>query len=502
MLRGLYRFYLYSVFIAMLLFATTGVIQLLTVLFQNIFKEPYNTPGAASLVQAVVFGVVALVIATLFGGLHYWLIRRDMQNDSMAGNSAVRTFFLNAVELVILPWAVISGASSISALGQFTFSWLQTVGQLMDSIIFGGAGAASQCSGNIGCQAPSTAMLIANTASLLWIALFWLGYGWLSRNDTASMLRRVFHLISMGYGVIAVLVGVYRGAALIMLSIFKVPIAAYSISGPFAAYDVISPLSLGLLVTAVYLFWLRDAALKHPAEKVSILLTGLALVAALPGVAFWFGCGFLLLNIVELISPSNTALTAEIWASAIAYVVAGIAYVPLGLLLRRRSKREMFFAPLRGFTFALLGGGILAAAIGGATALYAYVTAALGSPLENWMYIAHVGIAAFAVGVLIVAIYLWTSIREGFFSGAKRQVAAETAPAETAAAGEAQPSIPVTTLAEVTAPPIVQAEQAGQVGQVATMAAVTQSIGVIVDELLAGKISRDEAVSRIEKVAK
>src|SRR5438034_10286609 len=108
------------------------------------------------------------------------------------------------------------------------------------------------------------------------------------------------------------------------------------------------------------------------------------------------------------------------------------------------------------------------------------------------MYIAHVGIAAFAVGVLIVAIYLWTNIREGFFSGAKRQVAAETAPAETAAVGEAQPSIPVTTLPEVTAPPIVQA------GQVATMAAVTPSVGVIVDELLAGKISRDEAVSRIE----
>ena len=122
MLRGLYRFYLYSVFIAMLLFATTGVIQLLTMLFQNIFKEPYNTPGAASLVQAVVFGVVALVIATLFGGLHYWLIRRDMQNDPMAGNSAVRTFFLNAVELVILPRAVISGASSISALGQPLFA--------------------------------------------------------------------------------------------------------------------------------------------------------------------------------------------------------------------------------------------------------------------------------------------------------------------------------------------------------------------------------------------
>src|SRR2546428_14066705 len=115
MLRGLYRFYLYSVFIAMLLFATTGVIQLLTVLFQNIFKESYNTPSAASLVQAVVFGVVALVIATLFGGLHYWLIRRDMQNDPMAGNSAVRTFCLNAVQLVILQLAASSRASSTSA---------------------------------------------------------------------------------------------------------------------------------------------------------------------------------------------------------------------------------------------------------------------------------------------------------------------------------------------------------------------------------------------------
>ncbi len=554
MLRGLYRFYLYSVFIAMLLFATAGVIQLLTVLFQTIFKEPYNTPSAASLVQAVVFGVVALVVATLFGGLHYWLIRRDMQNDPMAGNSAVRSFFLNAVELIILPLAVGPGAATISAIGQpdfggisvnlaltitffglwtllelerrraqassgaavvfqrlhlygtqlillsmLTFYWLEIVGELADRIIFGGAGFAAICNENIGCQGPTAGSLVAGAASLLWVTLFWIGYGWLSRNDTASMLRRVFHLISFGIGIIAVVVGFYRGVALIMLSIFKVPIAAYSISGPFAAYDVISPLSLGLLVTAVYLFWLRDAAVKHPAEKVSILLTGLALVAALPGVAFWFGCGFLLLNILELINPSNTALTAEIWASAIAYVVAGIAYVPLGLVLRRRSKREMFFAPLRGFTFALLGGGILSAAIGGATALYAYVTAALGSPLDNWIFIAHVGIAAFAVGVLIVAIYLWTSIREGFFSGAKRQVAAETAPAETVAAGEAQPSIPVTTLAEVTSPPNVQA---GQAGQVATMAAVTPSVGVIVDELLAGKISRDEAVSRIEKMVK
>jgi hypothetical protein len=558
MLRGLYRFYLYTVFIAMLVFATIGVIQLLTVLFQNIFKDPFNTPNTANLVQAVVFGVVAIIIATLFGGFHYWLIRRDTQNDSTAGNSGVRSFFLNAVELVILPSAVVSGSAAISSFGLpnsggisnnlaltiaflglwillewerrrvpassgaaivfqrlhlygtqlillfiFTFNWLQTVGELVDRIIFGGAGAASLCSGNIGCQGPSAANVIANTISLVWIALFWVGYGWLSRNDTASVLRRVFHLISLGFGVIAVLVGVYRGAELILLAIFKVPVAAQNISGPFAEYDVISPLSLGLLVVAVYIFWLRDAAVKHPVEKVSVFLTGLAIAAALAGATFWFGCGLLLLNILETVSPSKTGLTAENWATTIAYIIAGIAYIPLGLLLRRQSARETFLAPLRGFTFALFGGGILAAAIGGATALYAYGTAALGSPLDNWLYVAHVGIAAFTIGVLIVAIYLWTIIHEGFFSSAKQKTEAAMAPVETTTmAGEAQPPVPVTSQADVTTPPMGQAEEDGQTGQASTVVTITQSVGVIVDELLAGKLSRDEAVSRIEKKVK
>ncbi|HLZ80186.1 MAG TPA: DUF5671 domain-containing protein, partial [Ktedonobacteraceae bacterium] len=369
MLRGLYRFYLYTVFIAMLVFATIGVIQLLTVLFQNIFKDPFNTPNTANLVQAVVFGVVAIIIAALFGGLHYWLIRRDTRNDSTAGKSGVRAFFLNAVELVILPWAVGSGSAAISAFGQqnsggisnnlawtiaflglwvllewerrrvpassgaamvfqrlhlygtqlillfiFTFNWLQTVGELVDRIIFGGAGAASLCSGNIGCQGPSAANLIAHTLSLVWVALFWVGYGWLSRDDTASVLRRVFHLISLGYGVIALLVGVYRGAILVLLAISKVPVAAQNISGPFAEYDVISSFGLGLIVAVVYVFWLRNATVKQPAEKVSVFLTGLAIAAALAGVSFWYGCGFLLLNILELINLSRTALTAENWS--------------------------------------------------------------------------------------------------------------------------------------------------------------------------------------------
>jgi hypothetical protein len=558
MLRGLYRFYLYAVFIALLVFAATGVIQLLTVLFQNIFKDPNNIPSSASIVQSIVYGVVSLIIAALFGVLQYWLIRRDTRNDPMAGNSATRSFFLNAVELIIFPLAVGAGASSISALAlpyfgglsrslaftitffglwallelerrraqassgaavvfqrlqlygvqlillfMFTFSWLQNVGELVDSIIFRGAGVAAACGGGVGCQGPGAAVLAADTGSMLWIALFWLGYGLLSRDDTASMLRRVFHFLSFGIGFIAILTGIYRGAELIMLAILKSPVAANSISGPFAEYDVITSLSLGLIVTAVYVFWLRNAAVKHPAERASIFLTGLAIAAALAGVAFWYGCGLVLLNILEFINPSKTALTAENWATAIAFIVAGIAYIPLGLLLRQRSAQLASFAPQRGFTFTLLGGGILAAAIGGATALYAYGTAALNSPLNNWLYVAHVGIAAFAVGAMIVGIYLWTSIRSGFFSSARQPVEAVTPPAATTAAvEEAHAATLITAQQEVTAPPATQEPQVSQVAQAVTAVAVTPSAGEIVDELLAGKISRDEAVARIEKIGK
>src|SRR6266487_3696399 len=499
-LRGLYRFYLYAVFIAMLLFATSGVIQLLTVLLQSVFKDPNNTPSGASLVQALVYGIVSLITAALFGGLHYWLIRRDMHNDPMAGNSAVRAFFLNVVELISPPLAVGSGTSMISAIGQhnasglssstaftitflglwlllewerrrvpassgtalvfqrlhlygtqlillfiLTSSWLQSIGQLVAKVFFGGAGALATCAGSTGCQGSDLAAVLANVISTLWVVLFWIGYGWLSRNDTASVFRRVFHFIGFGFGIITVLVGIYRGVTLIfLLALFKGSLPATSISGPFAEYDVISPLSLGMLVVGVYVIWLRKAVLKHPEERVSVFLTGLAIAAALAGAAFWSGCGLILLNISGHFFPSTTPVTPENWA----------------------------------------------------TALYAYGTAALGSALDNWVYVAQTGMAAFVIGVLIVGIYLWTSIREGFFGSLKQQGAEAKPPVR-------EVYVVTHDLAQANGAPgpsakETQAMQAGQVTRVAT----TQSVGEIVDELLVGKISRDEAVARIEKVVK
>lgn len=534
MLRGLYRFYLYMVFIAMLLFATFGVQRLIqTVLAQSIFKDQYSTPGNADLVQAMVFAVVSLVTAALFGGLHYWLIRRDMHQDPTAGSGGIRAFFLNVVEAISLLSAVGTGARVISELGQqssggasygaaytitflglwallewerrrsqagsgaasvfqrlhlygtqlillfiLTFTWLATVGLLVDDIFFGGKGSGQPvCAGFTVCQGPN---LLSQIVGTLWVALFWIGYSFLSRNDTTSLLRRVLHFISFGYGMIAILVGIYRGVSLLLLSVFKVATEQRSISGPFAQYDIISPLTLGVLVAGVYLLWLRNAARKQPAEQASVSLTAQAIAAAFLGASFWYGCGLLLLNFLESAIPSNIALTPGSWATAIALIVTGIGYIPMDILLRRRSAQAAFKTPLRGFVFTLFGGGILAGAIGGASALYAYGTSLLGSPFNNWQYVAHAGFAAFAIGVIIVGLYLWTSIRERFFStsskeqGPSRTIAVSPDAMPAIANADALPDAPTT----VTPLPIAE----------------------ILDELLTGKINRDEAIARIESL--
>src|SRR3954452_14650864 len=119
MLRGLYRVYLYVVFMAMLFFAVSGVQRILQILLaQTPLKGQYETtPSHSDVVQAGVFAAIAVFTAVIVGGLHYWLIRRDIHNDASAGGGGIRSFFLNFVEAVILPLAVGIGAFSITTLG-------------------------------------------------------------------------------------------------------------------------------------------------------------------------------------------------------------------------------------------------------------------------------------------------------------------------------------------------------------------------------------------------
>ena len=264
MARNLYRIYLYIVFIAMLIFAAVGLDMLLQILFSlTPLRGAFGTiPTNASIVQVTVFFAVSWLIAAFFGILHYWLIRRDIQNDPAAASSAIRSFFLNFTELIDAPLAIVAAAMGVIAqLGHdpafdltgsaafattallllavlelerrrsqagagvamtfqrlhfygvqlillivLTFSWNNTAFQLGDAFIFNGQVTGTVvCGGFTGCLTTNLLTLVLST---LWLVVFWIGYGLFTRNDSASLLRSILHFASFAYGVGLILYGI------------------------------------------------------------------------------------------------------------------------------------------------------------------------------------------------------------------------------------------------------------------------------------------------------
>ena len=509
--HNLYRFYLYAVFTAMAIFAAVGLGQLLQTLLALTPLRGLDSaaPSSANIVQSVVFAGVAWIIAALLGGLHYWLIRRDMQNDPAAAGSSIRAFFLNVVELIATPLAVgISAYAVIMQLGNvyagnlnfptafsiailslaaffewerrrmqassgtalvfqrlhlygvqlillvlLSFAWYSTVSSLVGAFAYRNP---ALCGGFTVCHGTN---LLSAVAGTLWITLFWVGYGFFSRRDTSSLLRQILHFASFAYGVGSLLVGIYHGLELLLLMlVFKVSIAPGDIVG---SYDFVSPLSLGLVVVGIYSIWLRFSARQRPEGPVTIALTAEAIATALLAGVFWWGLGNVLNNTIETVFPASAVPLSRDWASVIAFVIAGLAYIPLDLFLRQRNIQDSATAagPRRGFVFAMIGAGALAGAIGGAAALYALLTSLLGSPLSNWQQVAHAGLSAFVIGVIVAGIYLFIANREQLFGSFVR------------------PQGPALT---------------------STVKPVT--IEDVLDTLLAGKITRDEAAARIRDI--
>ncbi len=528
MARNLYRVYLYTVFIAMLIFAAVGLGMLLqTLLSLTPLRGEYGSiPTNSSIVQVTVFFAVSWLIAALFGGLHYWLIRRDMRSDPAAGHSAIRAFFLNISELIDAPLAVfVSSTAVIAQLGHdpaldltgsaafaavallllavlelerqrtqagpgtamafqrlhlygvqlilliiLTFSWINMVYLLVDAFVFDGqARGITPCGGFTGCQGPNLLSIVAST---LFIVVFWIGYGYFTRNDSPSLLRRILHFASFAFGVGLLLYGISRAIELGFLALFGVSLPANDI---LDNYNFTAFITLGLLVAGVYALWLRIAARRELEGMgwATTMLIGVAIITALFAGAFWWGVAFVLLNTFESLAGIQPGPRG--WAPAFALIITGLAYIPLDFYLHRRYKLDSELAadPRRGFVFALIGGGILSAAIGGAVALYSLFTNLLGSPFENWQYVARTGASAFVVGMLVVAIYLWTARREHLFSGLVKR----PAPEETPSLVEPAPL-------SIQNPPVE----------------IPSTIDEVLDNLLAGKITRDEAAQCIQSI--
>jgi len=542
MARNLYRFYLYIIFIGMLILAATGLGMLLQPLLAlTPLHGGDSIPSSAVIVQAAVFAVVAWIIALALGGSHYWLIRRDMRADPAAGSSGVRAFFLNATEAVSLPIGVASSAFAIGQIGQANFFgvpgalalaistlclfalvewerrrsqagpgapivfqrlqvygvqlvllfiltsyWLPTVSQLLDALVFAGKGYQSFCGSPANCPAPN---LLGPTLSTLWVLLFWVGYGLFSRKDNYSLLRQILHFFSFAFGAGYLLYGIERGLELALRALLGSPAPLTDITGPGAEYAFMPSITLGLLVIGVYGFWLRAAARQRPSGKITALLMEEAIGAALMAASFWFGIGLVLFHVMEIIAGSNPRPDVEAWSMAVAFVITGLGYIALDIDLRLRSARAASIGPRRAFVFVLLGGGMLAGAVGVVIALYTVLTALLGSPVDNWQNAARQGGAIFIVGALIVGIYLWVAIREHLFSTRRHGQAAEAEEKQRAT----QPA-PVLTPLETTG---AAATAPGSVTEKPEAPLAAPTIEDILDELQAGKITRDEAATRI-----
>ena len=528
MARNLYRIYLYIVFIAMLIFAAVGLDMLLQTLFSlTPLRGAYGTvPTNASIVQVTVFFSVSWFIAAFFGILHYWLIRRDIQIDPRAASSAIRSFFLNFTELIDAPLAIVATSMGVIAqLGHdpafdltgsaafatttllllavlelerrrsqagagvamtfqrlhfygvqlillivLTFSWNNTAFQLGDAFIFNGQVTGTVvCGGFTGC---SSTNLLALVLSTLWLVAFWIGYGLFTRNDSVSLLRSILHFASFAYGVGLILYGISRALEFGILTLFNVTLPA---SDFLNNYNFISFISLGLIITAVYALWLHITARKEQSGQgwVTTAIIGEAIITALLAVAFWWGIALVFFNLFQMLAGVTTG--SRDWSPAIALIITGIAYIPLDFNLHQRFKHETLAAdPRRGFVFAMLAGGILSTAIGGAIALYSLGTDILGSPFENWQQVARAGAAACVVGLIILAVYFWIAKREDLFSILSKHPATE----EVSSSIELEPEQNVTTSN-------VPDE-------------VLHNIDIVLDDLLAGKITRDEAAMRIQ----
>jgi hypothetical protein len=131
-------------------------------------------------------------------------------------------------------------------------------------------------------------------------------------------------------------------------------------------------------------------------------------------------------------------------------------------------------------------------------ALYAYVTSLLGSPLDNWPHISDTGAAAFIVGAIVLVLYLLRARRERVIvSLARRPLKLATAGAAASPAIIDQVPVPISSqpeapVAEAVAP-TAQAEATPWV-QLAT-------IEDILDDLLAGRLTRDQAAARIRSLS-
>nr|BBH93584.1 hypothetical protein KTA_17830 [Thermogemmatispora argillosa] len=463
MARNLYRSYLYVVLLTLLALAIYALTVLLNPLWRLTPLRPsYEAvPDRAAVVQAFAFAVTVFFFVTIVGGLHYWLLRRDLRQDPAAGRGAVRAFFLNISELVLAPIAIFSlgqvltqfdsgyAATGLATLlGLLALEWERRrlapgsglawffqrlhvysvqlilvfplvsatsyfLSLALDTFVLGGGHIAPPAvvAGHADLRGP--------LATALWFLLAWFAYAYFNRQDSGSWLRRLLYAGLLVYGCFLTLNSAAALLDLLLRFLTGEKIQATALLTPPGTLLFSLPSGMvlvGLLVAGFAWFWLQSEAkqLSDPQQARAVLRYSLvAIAAALLALLFWVGVGRLLLTLLFSLFPTGPLPQPGDWIDGVAPLLVGLGALPLNLLLLRRYRQEPERAllPCQGFILAVLIGGVLATTIGGAVLLFAGSTALLGSPVENWPRLAQESVVALLVGLVVLGIYLWQEQR-------------------------------------------------------------------------------------------
>jgi hypothetical protein len=295
MARTLYRIYLYLMLTLLLTFSAGTTAAFLSALFLQAANYVPQYGGSNDLALAAVQAFVTLVVTAIFGGQHYWLIRRDIAHDPGASKGAVRSLFLNLIEasaaLVVMVAGVIfftqigpNGVGAVSSLGiaaSFailfglielerrrdqperggavvlqhlhlygiqlialfiaTFFVLNALNQTVGRLIINTGYAPDPCiaeqTQHGSCPFDTGQYLGGLWLAAIWLAAIWVGYGLLARNDLTSRLRVVFHLLGLAFSVVFVIIGVGMGANVLLRGLFGAPDPYSPVNDPAAPFE-------------------------------------------------------------------------------------------------------------------------------------------------------------------------------------------------------------------------------------------------------------------------
>jgi hypothetical protein len=497
------RIYLYTAASFALLFSAVVTINLLTDLFRlaGLSYDFYIQQAPTDVKSDLLFFVVGvLLVGVAFGGVHYWLIRRDARSDPGALGGATRHIFLNGLLAVSALIAVFAGLTALGEIGQtesdrasplawavvFALVFLLVewerrkvlpvgraatlIRKIHENVLQGillivasfaiyyaskevveyvlvqnGTLQVIDCSRPAStfsptdiCQAP---LLIGPLAQALFASAAWALYVWLGFWDQRSVLRWVLRFVAFGVGIIWLLAGVESLVQTAVGGALGVPNAW--LNAQLDDLPFIGQIVTGALIALPYFFWIRRVSAASLGTRQASDQGLLAVPAGLSAGLFLAGLSMVLAGLLEKFIPGGKPPSDESWALSLGLLVAGLGYLPSWWVLRRISDpaRGGPVLPRRVYVLALLAGTAIAAVGFAVTAIYQFLKVFLGIAGGDDLLARQALVVVVVVGA--TALYHVWQLRADLRVLHARQTAAQPAPAPTAEDGAAPVSPPV-----------------------------------------------------------